>query len=182
MSPLLERRRASELVLWFALAFVAMGGTACGASRPTSPAASPPGLPPAGAATRERKPWSEAMQTLRFDSLYGPFAPLWEGHYELVLAGQAYAAKCSFRISDLSDTKASHWGKETCIGDEVYLLWGVWSVMGITLPQRLSAVQVRLVRNRATLFDGKVSGVDSCAGFVADSEASGVCVFVEPKD
>jgi hypothetical protein len=120
------------------------------------------------------------MQTLRFDSVYGPMSALWEGNYELVLAGPGYAAKCSFWVADGSDATGRHRGQQTCTGDEVHLLWGVWSVMGITLPKRLSAVRVRLVRDRRTLYDGTVSRSTFCSDFVAASEESGVCVFVEP--
>jgi hypothetical protein len=158
-------------------------GIAAVACAPARPASASPALSRSHApapAPPKRKPWSEAMQTLRFDSVYGPLSALWEGNYELVLTGHAYVAKCSFRVADDSDATARHWGQATCTGNEVHLLWGVWSVMGITLPKRLSAVRVRLVRGHRTLYDGTVSRASSCGDFVGASEESGVCVFVEP--
>jgi len=119
------------------------------------------------------------MQTLHFHSVYGAFSQLWKGNYELSLAGEAYAAECRFKIVDvdLGDSDP-----ETCTGDEVYLLWGVFSVMGVTLPERLSAVRVRLVRDGVPLYEGTVNQSTSCEDFVATSEESGVCVFVEAND
>lgn len=119
------------------------------------------------------------MQTLHFHSVYGAFSQLWEGDYELNLAGHAYAAECRFRIVDIR--YSIDWSKQTCTGDEVYLLWLTFGVAGITLPQRLSTVRVRLVRNGSTLHDATVSQTTSCDDFDAASEASGVCVFVEAR-
>jgi hypothetical protein len=174
MSPSLEHhpvrtatRGVDGWVTWLAVAFAAV------ACAPAHPASAPSRSHVPAPAPPKREPWSEAMQTLRFDSVYGPMSALWEGNYELVLAGPAYAAKCSFWVAD------GHWGQQTCTGDEVYLLWGVWSVMGITLPKRLSAVRVRLVRGHRTLYDGTVSRATTCGDFVAASEESGVCVSVE---
>src|SRR5690606_3298472 len=141
--------RAPRRALWAGMCLVAAITAACGASRPPSPAPSP--SKPAAAATPKRKRWSEPMQTLRFDSVYGPGSPVWEGNYELSLAGEAYAAECRFKIVDVDVGRSD---PETCTGDEVYLLWGVFSVMGITLPERLSAVRVRLVRDGVPLYEG----------------------------
>ena len=168
---------------WFIALAVGFAAIACAPARPASasPTLSRPHAP--ASAPAKRKPWSEAMQTFRFDSVYGPLSALWEGNYELVLAGPGYAAKCSFWIANDSDARARdapHWGQEKCTGDEVHLLWGVWSVMGITLPKRLSAVRVRLVRGNRTLYDGTVSRATLCGDFVAASEEAGVCVSVEP--
>jgi hypothetical protein len=188
MGPSLEhhaaRTAAHGVDGWVMSLAIGFAAVACAPARPASaspvlsrPNASAPAPP-------KRKPWSEAMQTLHFDSVYGPLSALWGGNYELVVAGPAYAAKCSFWVADPSDAtarNAPHWGQERCTGDEVYLLWGVWSVMGITLPKRLSAVRVRLVRGQRTLYDGTVTRAPtSCGDFVAASEESGVCVFVEP--
>jgi hypothetical protein len=164
-------------VIWLAVGFAAV---ACAPARPTSTSPVPSRSHAPAPAPPKREPWSEAMQTLRFDSVYGPLSALWDGKYELVLAGPAYAAKCSFWVADDSDATGRHWGQQTCTGDEVYLLWGVWSVMGITLPKRVSAVRVRLVRGHRTLYDGTVSQATSCDEFVAASEESGVCMFFEP--
>lgn len=167
-------------IIWLTIGF-GFAAVACAPSRRASVSPALSDSPAPAPAAPKRTPWSEPMQTLRFDSVYGPLSALWEGSYELVLTGPGYGAKCSFRVADVSEATVRHWGQKTCTGDEVYLLWGVWSVMGITLPKRLSAVRVRLVRGRLTLYDGTVSRGTSCDDFVAASEESGVCVFVEPE-
>jgi len=187
MGPSLEHQPARTAARgvdgWVMSLAVGFAAVACAPARPASasPALSRPHA--SAPAPPKSEPWSEAMQTLRFDSVYGPLSALWEGNYELMLAGPGYAAKCSFWVANASDARARdapHWGQEKCSGDEVYLLWGVWSVMGITLPKRLSAVRVRLVRGHRTLYEGTVSRATLCDDFVAASEEAGVCVFVEP--
>ena len=145
--------------------------------------------PPASAKTAEsappaqRKPWTERMQTLRFQNWAGPFVPLWSGEYTLELSATGYAANCRFRVPEKNEVSPADHGKlEQCRGDEVHLYWGPGSVIGITLPARAARVKVRLLRGASVVHDGEVTPDTACEAFVAKPQEVRVCLFVQEDE
>jgi hypothetical protein len=89
------------------------------------------------------------------------------GNCRIEVEAESYRAQCEFALhrGDLD------WWS-SCKGDQLGLLSTSENVVGILVPARLPAIRVRVLRDRAPIFDRLVSQSSSCP-------PSGLCIYMD---
>ena len=100
------------------------------------------------------------------------------GSYRLEVTGESYAAECDFLVR-AAEGWSDSW-EATCRGDDLELHAFFETVLGFRVPARLTKIEVRLVRDRALLFDAVVSERSSgCKSTHPIAPPEGFCIVME---